>query len=135
ARWRWSLAGPRHSHRRRPGNESLAEEPRGIRVVVDTEHQLARRRVQPSASADHLMESDRGAHVLEEDDVAYARHVHPGREQIDRRRDEVVARRTTQIGKILLAARGCRALESVGLEPGSPFCGAPGRVEIVQRYG
>ena len=95
--------------------EVLAEQAGGVGVVVDAEHQLAGRRVEARAAADHLVEGDRRAHVLEEDDVADAGHVHAGGQQVHGGGDEVAARGAAQVGQVVAAAAGGRALEGVGV--------------------
>ena len=119
-------AGPRGFR-----DEVLAEEARGVGVVVDPKHQLARGRIDARAAADHLVEADGAFEILEKDDVPHAGHIHPCGQQVHRGGDEVAARGGAQVRELVVAAAGGGALEGVILQPLLAVLGAPVGIEVV----
>jgi 3',5'-cyclic AMP phosphodiesterase CpdA len=78
--WRWfrSFAATL----RGLGDEPFAKQARRICIVIDAEHELARRCVNPRAAVDHLVKADGRLEVFKENDIADARHIHARRQEI-----------------------------------------------------
>lgn len=100
-------------------------------MIVDAEHQLARRRIDPHPAADHLVKVDGRLEILEEDNIPHAGHIDAGSQQIYRGGDEMAARGSSQVGKLVVAAAGRGAFERVPLLARLALLGAPVGVEVV----
>jgi hypothetical protein len=117
------------------GDKSLAEEAGGVGVVKDAEHELVGGRMETGAAADHLVEGDGRADVLEKDDVADAGDVDAGCEELDGGGDKMGAGGAAKVGQVLRAASRGGALEGVGVAALAAVLGAPGGVEVVHLAG
>ena len=97
--------GPSGGGGRRRRNELRAKERGRAGVVEDAEHQLAGLLVDARAAANHLVEQNRRLDVAEEDDVANARDVDAGGEQVLGGGDEMRPLALAEIRDEFLAVR------------------------------
>src|SRR5207249_5109534 len=131
--WAGWWFGPRF--RRWWRNKVRSEQRRGAGVIEDAEHELARSLVNARAASDHLMEQNRRMDIAEENDVADARHVDAGGQQVFRRGDYVRPLTGAKIRDERLTAYGGHAFEGVGLQALLVIIVAPPGVEPVQLVG
>src|ERR1051325_8962080 len=137
-RWRWRAsnnAGAFGRRRSLPRHKLRTEESGRVRVIVDAKHQLTRRRFQPRPAPDHLIESDGRFDVTEENYIPHVRHVDACRQQVNRRRDEVMPRPAFEVCDVIAAAALRRTLESVVVNGRAAILSTPSGVQIVQGNG